>query len=79
MLEDVALPLAARYPADAWEIVLGYDQQKHLSGRAGLAVERAAREAEREAVNINGAGEDEGAGSLNGREAPGLKALGVSA
>jgi hypothetical protein len=55
MLEDVALPLAAKYPEEAWEIVLGYDQQKHLGERAGLAVERAAREAEREAAGASGA------------------------
>lgn len=50
MLHDVALPLAAKYPREAWEIVLGYDQQKHLSDRAGASVERAARQAEREAT-----------------------------
>jgi hypothetical protein len=49
MLHDVALPLAAKYPADAWEIVLGYDQQRLLSDRAGASIERAARLAEREA------------------------------
>jgi hypothetical protein len=48
MLQDVALPLAARYGADAWELVLGYDQQRLMSGRAGSAVAVAAREAERE-------------------------------
>ena len=51
MLHDVALPLAEKYPLEAWEIVLGYDQQKYMSDRAGLAVERAARAAEREATN----------------------------
>jgi hypothetical protein len=56
MLEDVALPLAAKYPEEAWEIVLGYDQQKHLGERAGLAVERAAREAEREAAGVSASG-----------------------
>jgi hypothetical protein len=49
MLHDVALPLAEKYPREAWEIVLGYDQQRHMSERAGLSVERAARAAEREA------------------------------
>ena len=49
MLHDVALPLAAKYPREAWEIVLGYDQQKFMSDRAGAAIERAARLAEREA------------------------------
>lgn len=47
MLHDVALPLASRYPNDGWELVLGYDQQKFMSDRAGAAVARAAREAER--------------------------------
>jgi hypothetical protein len=46
MLHDVALPLASKYPSNAWEIILGYDQQKHMSDRAGLAIERAARAAE---------------------------------
>jgi hypothetical protein len=48
MLQDVALPLAARYEADAWELVLGYDQQRLMSARAGSAIARAARIAERE-------------------------------
>jgi hypothetical protein len=34
MLDDVALPLVEKYGEDAWEIVLGYDQQKYLSSRA---------------------------------------------
>ena len=46
MLNDVALPLAARYPGHAWEIVLGYDQQRALSERAGAAVAAEARRAE---------------------------------
>lgn len=46
MLEDVALPLAALYPRHASEIVLGYDQQKFMSDRAGAAVVRAARAAD---------------------------------
>ncbi|MBD0327552.1 MAG: iron-containing redox enzyme family protein, partial [Pyrinomonadaceae bacterium] len=50
MLHDVALPLAEKYPHDSWEIVLGYDQQKHMSERAGAAIECAARMAEREAM-----------------------------
>jgi hypothetical protein len=41
MLDDVALPLAARYPDDAWELVLGYDQQRAMSARAGAATARA--------------------------------------
>jgi len=46
MLDDVALPLISQYPNDAWELVLGYDQQKFLSDRAGVAVARSVREAE---------------------------------
>ena len=51
MLHDVALPLAAKYSTEAWEIVLGYDQQKLMSARAGEATERSAREAERAAAH----------------------------
>lgn len=47
MLDDVALPLVERYPADAWELVLGYDQQRLLSARAGIAVTQAAQDADR--------------------------------
>ena len=50
MLHDVALPLAAKYPKEAWEITLGYDQQRLMSDRAGAAIERAARAAERQAT-----------------------------
>ncbi|QMS91940.1 iron-containing redox enzyme family protein [Nostoc edaphicum CCNP1411] len=46
MLDDVALPLAERYPNDAWELVLGYDQQKLLGDRAAAAVVRSIRQAE---------------------------------
>lgn len=46
MLHDIALPLAKRYPEQAWELVLGYDQQKLLSARAGAAIAREARKAE---------------------------------
>jgi hypothetical protein len=41
MLDEVALPLAERYPDDAWELVLGYDQQRAMSARAGEASHRA--------------------------------------
>jgi hypothetical protein len=51
MLHDVALPLAARYAAEAWEITLGYDQQKLISGRSGASVARSARAAEIEAAH----------------------------
>ena len=59
MLHDVALPLAAKYPAEAWEIVLGYDQQKFFSERSGAAIERsvhsAACEAARETIGCQSA------------------------
>lgn len=44
MLDDVALPLAQQYPEHAWEILLGYDQERLMSDRAGVAVVQAARE-----------------------------------
>lgn len=40
MLDEVALPLATQYPQHAWELVLGYDQEKLLGDRAGAAVVR---------------------------------------
>ncbi|MBD2538246.1 iron-containing redox enzyme family protein [Coleofasciculus sp. FACHB-SPT36] len=49
MLDDVAMPLVDKYPNDAWEIVLGYDQEKLMGDRAGVAIARSAREADREA------------------------------
>ncbi|HEY0007017.1 MAG TPA: iron-containing redox enzyme family protein [Pyrinomonadaceae bacterium] len=58
MLHDVALPLARKYPAQGWEIVLGYDQQKLMSERAGLGVERSVRAASREAARREFAAED---------------------
>ena len=50
MLHDIALPLAVRYPAEAWEITLGYDQQKFISERSGASVARSVRAAELEAA-----------------------------
>lgn len=50
MLDDVAIPLAAQYPADAWELVLGYDQEKLMSDRAAIAVVRSIRASEATAV-----------------------------
>lgn len=46
MLDDVALPLAQQYPAEAWELILGYDQERYMSERAALAVVRSVRAAE---------------------------------
>jgi hypothetical protein len=46
MLDDVALPLATLYPNSAWELVLGYDQEKHIGDRAAAAVVAIIRENE---------------------------------
>ena len=46
MLNDISLPLARQYPAHAWELVLGYDQQRLFSERAGAAIAEAARAAD---------------------------------
>lgn len=42
MLDDVALPLAGRYPDDATELVFAYDQQRLMSARASEATARSA-------------------------------------
>ncbi|VAX28196.1 FIG00557508: hypothetical protein [hydrothermal vent metagenome] len=46
MLHDIALPLAGRYPSEAWELVFGYKQQRLMSERAGGAIARSARTAD---------------------------------
>lgn len=46
MLNDVALPLIARYEESAWEIVWGYDQQRYLSTRASQAIAESIQQAE---------------------------------
>lgn len=46
MLEDVVLPLADMYPDDAWQLVLGYDQEKFMGERAGDAVVDSIRQVE---------------------------------
>ena len=46
MLYDVALPLVKRYPDEAWQLVLGYQQQRCLSRRAGEAIAQSARKAD---------------------------------
>jgi hypothetical protein len=48
MLDEVALPLVERYPDDAWELLLGYAQQKFMGDRACEAVARAAKLADGE-------------------------------
>lgn len=45
MLTDVSLPLAERYADRAWELVLGYDQEKLMGDRAGVAIVRLAKAA----------------------------------
>ncbi|NEU83348.1 iron-containing redox enzyme family protein [Nostoc sp. UIC 10630] len=45
MLDDVALSLAEQYPKNAWELLLGYDQEKLMGDRAATAVVRSIREA----------------------------------
>jgi hypothetical protein len=47
MLNDVALPLVEQYPQDAWELLLGYDQERAMGDRAGTALVRCIRHQER--------------------------------
>ena len=46
MLDDVTLPLIAKYKDAAWQMVLGYDEQKNFNSRAGKAVLCSVKEAE---------------------------------
>lgn len=46
MLHQVALPLAKMYPENAWQLVLGYDQEKEIGDRAGMAVLKTIQAAE---------------------------------
>ncbi len=48
MLEEVALPLIAAYEDAAWEMILGYDQQKFMGTRAARSVVRSTLQADRE-------------------------------
>ena len=34
MLQDVALPILKQYEGRAWQVLMGYDQQKNMSERA---------------------------------------------
>jgi hypothetical protein len=54
MMDDVALPLIQRYPDYAWEIVLGYDQEKLICDRAGAAVVRSIKEFEKSQLSLVG-------------------------
>ncbi len=47
MIDDVALPLADRYHQQAWQIVLGYDQEKLIGDRASRAVVRSIQQVDR--------------------------------
>jgi hypothetical protein len=47
MLHQAALPLVDKYPECAWEILLGYDQEKWMSDRAGAAIIQAVKQAEK--------------------------------
>ncbi|WP_013321790.1 iron-containing redox enzyme family protein [Gloeothece verrucosa] len=44
MLQEVALPLVEKYPENAWELLLGYDQEKLMGDRAGSAVVQAIKQ-----------------------------------
>lgn len=43
MLNEAALPMIEEYPEQAWEIILGYEQQKSISRRSGISVAKAAK------------------------------------
>jgi hypothetical protein len=53
MLNDVALPLAKLYPKHSSEILLGYQQQKFMSDRAGQATFAEAKAADTSASNAS--------------------------
>ena len=46
MLNEVALPLINSYKDSAWELLLGYDQQRFLSNRASQAIATSAQQAD---------------------------------
>lgn len=52
MLNDVAFPLIGMYEDNAWEMILGYDQQKFISARAFSSVVASIQEAESDSVKI---------------------------
>jgi hypothetical protein len=57
-MDDVALPVVEQYPNDAWQLVLGYDQEKLMGVSAGAAVVRSVREAEQSASSAFNAGKE---------------------
>lgn len=44
MIENVTLPLVDMYPNQAWQILLGYDQEKLMGDRASAAIVQAIRQ-----------------------------------
>jgi Iron-containing redox enzyme len=52
MLQEVAIPLAEMYPANAWELILGYDQEKLIGDRAGIAIINAIQTSEQSGNKI---------------------------
>ncbi|MBD0334358.1 MAG: iron-containing redox enzyme family protein, partial [Cyanobacteria bacterium Co-bin13] len=46
MLSDVALALVDLYPDNAWEVVLGYAQEKYIGDRAGNAIIQCIKQAQ---------------------------------
>lgn len=53
MLNEAALPLAKMYPQKAYEIIVGYQQQKNISNRSGMSIVEAAKKAESQKNRIN--------------------------
>ncbi|KAM3102932.1 iron-containing redox enzyme family protein [Phormidesmis sp. 146-12] len=47
MIQNVTLPLIDMYPAQAWQMILGYDQEKLMGDRASEAVVRVIRQGEK--------------------------------
>lgn len=46
MLNEAAYPIIEMYPDKAYQIILGYEQQKNISRRSGISVAEAAKKAE---------------------------------
>ncbi len=46
MLNEVAFPLISSYKDSAWELLLGYDQQRYLSNRASQAIALSVQQAD---------------------------------
>jgi hypothetical protein len=52
MIENVTLPLVDMYPNEAWQLVLGYDQEKLMGERASAAVVALIRQWEAEPLPV---------------------------